>query len=99
MCGRFVNLTKINSIKKKFNIENSISKDLVSYNIAPSHSSCIIFRNDVINLDVNLDIAKWGYSFIDKKDKQEKYVINSRLETINNKIQRNHWNNIDLQVS
>ena len=82
MCGRFVNLTKINSIKKKFDIKNTSSKNLVSYNISPSHDSCIIFRDK----QINLDIAKWGYSFIDKADKQEKNIINSRLETINDKI-------------
>ena len=82
MCGRFVNLTKINTIKKKFNIKNTLSKNLISYNISPSHNSYIVFRNK----DINLDIAKWGYSFIDKKDNQEKNIINSRLETINDKI-------------
>ena len=82
MCGRFVNLTKINSIKKKFDIENSLSENLISYNIAPSNYSYIVFKNK----EINLDIAKWGYSFVDKKDNQEKNVINSRLETINNQI-------------
>jgi len=82
MCGRFVNLTKTNSIKKKFNIVNSLTKDFISYNISPSHNSCIILRNK----EIDLDIARWGYSFIDKKTNQEKNIINSRLETINDKI-------------
>ena len=82
MCGRFVNLTKTNTVKKKFNINNSINIDLVSYNISPSQNSLIIFKDK----EVNLDIAKWGYSFIDKKTNQEKNIINSRLETISNKI-------------
>ena len=82
MCGRFVNLTKTNTIKKKFDINNSIIKDLISYNISPSNNSFILYKNT----EINLDIAKWGYSFIDKKTNQEKTIINSRLETINDKI-------------
>ena len=82
MCGRFVNLTKINTIKKKFNINNPITKDFLSYNIAPSQCSFIVFKKKKINLDV----ARWGYSFIDKKTDQEKNIINSRLETINDRI-------------
>ena len=78
MCGRFINLTKTNSIKKKFNINNLITKDLISYNIAPSQNSIIIFKNE----EINLDLAEWGYSFIDKKNNQQKNIINSRLETI-----------------
>jgi putative SOS response-associated peptidase YedK len=45
-------------------------------------NSCIIFKKK----EINLAIARWGYTFLDKNDKQEKNVINSRLETINNKI-------------
>jgi len=82
MCGRFVNLTKVNSIKKKFNINNSLSKDLISYNISPSQISYIIFKKDIINIDE----AKWGYSFFDKTNNEEKNIINSRLETINSKL-------------
>lgn len=82
MCGRYVNLTKVNSLKKKFNINNALSKDLISYNISPSHKSYIVFKDT----DINLDIANWGYSFIDKITKQEKKIINSRLETISDKI-------------
>jgi len=82
MCGRFVNLTKTNSMKKKFNLDCSTTKDLVSYNIAPSQSSYIIFKKKIININE----AKWGYSFFDKKNNQEKNIINSRLETINYKV-------------
>ena len=82
MCGRFVNLTKTNLIKKKFNIVSSSTKDIVSYNISPSQTSNIIFKKNIINIDE----AKWGYSFIDKKTNCEKSIINSRLETITDKI-------------
>ena len=60
MCGRFVNLTKTNLIKKKFNINNPITKDLISYNITPSQTSNIILKKNIINIDE----AKWGYSFL-----------------------------------
>lgn len=82
MCGRFINLTKANTLKKIFNIKNSNNKDLLSYNISPSQNSQIIYKEKIINLGE----AKWGYSFFDKKNYQEKKIINSRLETINEKI-------------
>ena len=82
MCGRFVNLTKINKLKKQFDIKNSTLKDIVSYNIAPSQISCVIIKKK----EMILDAAKWGYSFYDKKVNQQKNIINSRIETIKNKI-------------
>jgi len=82
MCGRFVSLTKTKILKNKFDIKNLITKDLLSYNIAPSQNSYIIFKKGMINIDE----ASWGYSFYDKKNYQEKNIINSRLETINDKI-------------
>ena len=82
MCGRFVNLTKTSSLKKIFNINSSVTKDIVSYNISPSQISYIIF-NKHINY---IEKAKWGYSFFDKQTNQEKNIINSRLESISNKI-------------
>ena len=82
MCGRFINLIKTNSLKKKFDISSSQTKDLISYNISPSQTSNIIFKKNTINIDE----SKWGYSFFDKKNNQEKNIINSRIETINNKV-------------
>ena len=82
MCGRFINLTKTSSLKKKFDIVSSQIKDLTSYNISPSQTSNIIFKKNVINIDESM----WGYSFFDKKNNQEKNIINSRIETINNKV-------------
>ena len=82
MCGRFINLTKTSSLKKKFDIVSSQNKDLTSYNISPSQTSNIIFKKNVINIDESM----WGYSFFDKKNNQEKNIINSRIETINNKV-------------
>ena len=82
MCGRFINLTKTSSLKKKFDIVSPQTKDLRSYNISPSQTSNIIFKKNIINKDE----SKWGYSFFDKKNNQEKNIINSRIETINHKV-------------
>ena len=82
MCGRYINLTTVSTLKKIFNIKNYNNKDLISYNISPSQKSHIILKEKTINLDE----AKWGYSFFDKKKYQEKNIINSRLETISDKI-------------
>ena len=82
MCGRFINLTKTSSLKKKFDIVSSQIKDLTSYNISPSQTSNIIFKKNVIKIDESM----WGYSYFDKKNNQEKNIINSRIETINNKL-------------
>ena len=83
MCGRFVNLTKSNSLKKIFNSNSSLIKDITSYNFSPAQYSYIIYKKDLINI---IDEAKWGYSFIDNKNNQEKNIINSRLETIKDKV-------------
>jgi len=82
MCGRFINLTGINSIKKIFNIDSSLNFNLLSFNISPSQNCHIIFKKN----DLKIDVAKWGYIFNDSKTNQEKNAINSRLETIANKI-------------
>ena len=82
MCGRFIHINKTNSIKKKFDIINSLSEDFTSYNIAPSQVSFIITNIK----EINLEKAKWGYTFTDKKTNSEKNIINSRLETITDKM-------------
>ena len=82
MCGRFINLTKTKTIKKKFDIDSQLIADLISYNISPSQTSNIIFRNKIMNLDQ----AEWGYSFFDKESDQERSIINSRLETVSSKV-------------
>ena len=83
MCGRFVNLTKSNTLKRIFDINYYPSdKDLISYNISPFQYSIIIFKKNIVNIDE----AKWGYSFFDKNNNQEKHIINSRIETIRDKF-------------
>ena len=83
MCGRFINLNKndklnkIFEIKKSKNIENSFS-----YNISPSQSSIIITNSKFFEIEK----ANWGIKFYDKRQNQEKNIINSRLETIQKKI-------------
>ena len=82
MCGRFINLTKVSTLKKIFNIKHSSFKDMISYNISPSQNNLIIFKKDTMNIEE----AKWGYTFYDKKNNQEKNIINSRIETIRDKL-------------
>ena len=82
MCGRFINLTRINSIKKIFNLNSSLNNNLLSFNIAPSQTCHIVFKKN----ELNIDVAKWGYIFNDSKTNQEKNAINSRLETLTDKI-------------
>jgi len=83
MCGRFVSVTKENKLKKIFNISkvNKFSKN--SYNVAPSQNINLIFnyKNELI-----IDSMRWGYSFINKDTNKQQQVINSRIETINEKI-------------
>ena len=81
MCGRFINLNSNKKLKNIFEIDDN--KDLEnthSYNIAPSQESIIIVDNNKI------EIANWGFKFIDKENQKENLVINSRLETIKDKL-------------
>ena len=83
MCGRFLNLNKSNFIKKIFDISRSINQEIISYNLSPSQIIQIITNH---NNNIKLEKSKWGYSFIDKKINSEKIIINSRLETIREKL-------------
>lgn len=83
MCGRFVNLNKIDKLNKIFEINESENvENGISYNIAPSQSTIIITNSKFFNIEK----ANWGMKFFDKKQNQEKNIINSRLETIQKKI-------------
>ena len=82
MCGRYIQLNKTNMIKKKFNLNSSLSEDIISYNISPSQNSLILLNNN----EIKIEKAKWGYSFINNKTNMRKNVINSRFETIKEKI-------------
>ena len=83
MCGRFVNLNKIDKLNKIFEINKSENvENRISYNIAPSQSTIIITNSKFFKIEK----ANWGMKFFDKKQNQEKNIINSRLETIQKKI-------------
>ena len=83
MCGRFVNLNKIDKLNKIFEINESENvENGISYNIAPSQSTIIIINSKFFKIEK----ADWGIKFFDKRQNQEKNIINSRLETIQNKI-------------
>ncbi len=84
MCGRFINTTNINKLKKIFEIKESLNakEDIISYNIAPSQDVNIILNYN----DLNIEKVNWGIQFIDKSTDQIRTVINSRLETVNEKI-------------
>ena len=83
MCGRFINLNRIDKLNKIFEINESKNvEDAISYNIAPSQSSIIIINSKFFKIEK----ADWGIKFFDKRQYQEKNIINSRLETIQKKI-------------
>ena len=83
MCGRFINLNKVDKINKIFEIDKLENfQNLISYNIAPSQSTIIITKAKSLKIEK----AYWGFSFYDEKYNLKKNIINSRLETINKKI-------------
>ena len=84
MCGRYVNLNKINKLSKIFNIIKSTkdNSDIISYNLAPSQNSNIILYDNKYKIEK----LKWGINFFQKATQSTINVINSRIETINNKI-------------
>ena len=83
MCGRFINLNRIDKLNKIFGINESKNDESeISYNIAPSQSSIIITNSKFFKIEK----AKWGIKFFDKRQNQERSIINSRLETIQKKI-------------
>ena len=84
MCGRFINISKINKVQKLFDIKNTNKNDndIISYNIAPSQKVNII----LINKEISIESSIWGLSYFDKKNNQKRQIINSRLETVHEKI-------------
>tara|TARA_Y100000590_G_C15725975_1_gene1015265 strand:+ start:1143 stop:1805 length:663 start_codon:yes stop_codon:yes gene_type:complete len=92
MCGRFININKVRRIKKIFDIKNNLleSNDLISYNIAPNHNTNIVIYNNYFQIK----LSNWGINFFDKKNNVNRSIINSRLETINQKknFQNSYFN-------
>ena len=83
MCGRFTSINKKRKIEKIFDISeiNNFSEN--SYNISPGQNINIIFSHHGKKI---IDSFNWGYSFINKQNNVLQNIINSRLETINNKL-------------
>ena len=83
MCGRFVNLNTVEKLDKIFSISKHDNfKYKISYNISPSQLSLIITNFKFLKIEN----AKWGFDFFDKQRNIEKQIINSRLETIKEKM-------------
>ena len=84
MCGRFVNANNINKLKKIYDIREKINSknDIISYNIAPSQNVNVI----LINRKLTIENIEWGIQYINKKTNIVSRLINSRLETIKEKI-------------
>ena len=83
MCGRFINLNKVDQLNEIFEIDKLQNcNNIISYNIAPSQSSIMITNYEFLKIEK----AKWGFKFFDKKNNLEKNIINARLETINDRI-------------
>ena len=83
MCGRFVNTNTINKLKKVFNVDKSfiLTDNNISYNLSPSQNINVITNKD----NFFIESANWGIKFLDNNNKLCT-VINSRSETIQNKI-------------
>jgi len=83
MCGRFVNLNIVNKINKIFEIDKLENfQNIISYNIAPTQSTIIITNTKSLKIEK----AHWGFSFDNEKYNLKKNIINSRLETIKEKL-------------
>ncbi|PPR47420.1 MAG: putative SOS response-associated peptidase YedK [Alphaproteobacteria bacterium MarineAlpha5_Bin9] len=83
MCGRFININKLSKLKKFFEINVNPSFNYSqSYNIAPSQNSLAISLEN----DFKFKNFNWGIDFFDKINNKVVKIINSRIETINNKI-------------
>ena len=83
MCGRFASYKHHEKLNKIFDLKNKIENKLNSYNITPGQNINIILNYNYYNYILE---SNWGYSFVSKTTNQNQTVINSRIETINNKL-------------
>ena len=83
MCGRFASYKNLNKLKNIFNIYNSDFNIVQSYNISPGQDVNIVLNYKFENYLLS---SNWGYNFINNKTKNNKSIINSRIETINSKL-------------
>ena len=83
MCGRFASYKHHEKLNKIFDLKNKIENKLNSYNITPGQNINIILNYNYYNYILE---SNWGYSFVNKTTNQNQTVINSRIETINDKL-------------
>ena len=82
MCGRFTSTEKKINIKKLFPHSQIINYTNKSYNVSPSDLINVVYEN---NNNFIIDTFNWSYSFFNKQNNNTQFVINARIETINNK--------------
>ena len=82
MCGRFTSTEKKIKIKKLFPNSQIINYTNKSYNVSPSDLINVVYENDN---NFIIDTFNWSYSFFNKQNNNTQFVINARIETINNK--------------
>ena len=83
MCGRFASYKHHEKLNKIFDLKNKIENKLNSYNVTPGQNINIILNYNYYNYILE---SNWGYSFVNKTTNQNQIVINSRIETINDKL-------------
>ena len=82
MCGRFTSTEDKEKIIKLFPNSEVLNYSHKSYNISPSNIVNIIYEN---NHKLLIDTFIWSYSFFSKQNNNTQFVINARIETINDK--------------
>ena len=82
MCGRFTSTEDKEKIIKLFPKSEVLNYGHKSYNISPSNIVNIIYEN---NHKLLIDTFIWSYSFFSKQNNVTQFVINARIETINDK--------------
>ena len=78
MCGRFAQITSIESIKKLFKAKGENIKIAKNYNLSPSQKAIIVYKNN--NIEINT--MNWG---ITPKWNNSLNIINIRVESIKSK--------------
>jgi len=83
MCGRFASYKHHEKLNKIFDLKNKAENQFKSYNVTPGQNINIILNYDYYNYILE---SNWGYNFVNKTTNQNQTVINSRIETINEKL-------------
>ena len=83
MCGRFASYKHHEKLNKIFDLKNKAENQFKSYNVTPGQNINIILNYDYYNYILE---SNWGYNFVNKTTNQNQKVINSRIETINEKL-------------